>query len=102
MAINNHKVDIKAFRQKNRLKQADIAKYLEVSSSFISLIETGRTPLPEKHYQKIIENKNWDTSDLIPLEERLKELNSMEQLKVEIKRLKSSIENIEKILGIKL
>lgn len=58
-------VDIKNFRKANNLKQQELAEYLGTTRSFISLIETGRSKLPDEMLAKLLtNNKGWDTSAL--------------------------------------
>ena len=58
-------VDLTRFREKNGLLQKDIADYLGVSRVFISLVESGKTPLPYDKYQRLLDNENgWDVSYL--------------------------------------
>lgn len=58
-------VDLKEFRQVNGLKQKDLAEVLGVSRSFISLIESGVSKLPDKYLQTLLTLKEFDTSMLI-------------------------------------
>ena len=58
-------LDLKGFRQSNRIQQAELADFLSVSTSFISQIETGKRDLPENQLSKIMLNQfGWDTSML--------------------------------------
>lgn len=58
-------VDLKEFRQVNGLKQKDLAEVLGVSRSFISLIESGFSKLPDKYLQTLLTLKEFDTSMLM-------------------------------------
>lgn len=52
-----NKFDIQRFRALNKISQAELAEYLQINSSYLSQVETGRRPLSEKLLRKIIENK---------------------------------------------
>ena len=55
------------FRLQNNISQKDLAKYLGVSSSFISLVEAGKTSLPDNFIDKLYENPfHWNANALIP------------------------------------
>lgn len=57
--------DIRKFRQINGIKQEDLAKYLGISRSFISLVETDRSKLPAEYLERLLNNEmGWDTSSL--------------------------------------
>lgn len=58
-------IDIKAFRKKNNLTQADLAAYLGVSQPFLSQIEKGSSPLPAEYLEMILSHPEWDVSMLI-------------------------------------
>ena len=58
-------IDIKAFRRKNNLTQADLAAYLGVSQPFLSQIEKGNSPLPAEYLDKILSHPGWDVSMLV-------------------------------------
>ena len=59
--------DIKAFRRKNNLTQKELANYLGIGNVFICLIETGKSKLPARLLEKILDNdKGWDTSMFVP------------------------------------
>lgn len=58
-------IDLKSFRRANKLTQAQVAEYLEVSAPFISQIEKGKDKLPDEHLNKLLNNKNgWDVTAL--------------------------------------
>lgn len=60
-------VYVTAFRQRNRILQKDLAEYLGVSRSYISLVESGRSNLSEENIDKIFDNPyHWNTDDLVP------------------------------------
>ena len=53
-------VDLKQFRKVNKLSQNTIAAFLDVSTGFVSHVETGRCPLPEKMADSLINNnRGW-------------------------------------------
>ncbi len=55
-------VDLKAFRICNGLTQKDIADYLQVSTAFVSRVESGQNKLPSEQFVKLMENnRGWDT-----------------------------------------
>nr|DAK90101.1 MAG TPA: Transcriptional regulator [Caudoviricetes sp.] len=59
-------VDLHAFRKVNKLKQEDLAKYLNTTRAFISMIETGVSKLPSEKLSLLLNNPHgWDTSMLI-------------------------------------
>lgn len=59
-------VDLKAFRKANNLRQSDLAAFLETSREFISMVESGKSKLPEEQLSKLLHNsEGWDTSILL-------------------------------------
>lgn len=59
-------IDLKRFRKDNNLSQADIATYLEVSTPFISRVESGKNKLPEDKIVKLINNPyGWKVDALV-------------------------------------
>ncbi len=59
-------MDLKQFRQRNKLTQTELGEYLGIKKSFVSLIENGRVKLSEEKFNKLLNNtKGWDTSMLI-------------------------------------
>ena len=57
-------VDLKQFRKVNKLSQNTIAAFLDVSTGFVSHVETGRCPLPEKMAETLINNnRGWVVPD---------------------------------------
>ena len=59
-------MDLKKFRQCNKLTQTELGEYLGIKKSFVSLIETGRVKISEEKFNKLLNNtKGWDTSMLI-------------------------------------
>ena len=58
--------DLRAFRKANKLKQEDLAKYLNTTRAFISMVETGVSKLPAEKLSLLLNNPHgWDTSMLI-------------------------------------
>lgn len=58
-------VDLHAFRKVNKLKQEDLAKYLNTTRAFISMIETGVSKLPSEKLSLLLNNtQGWDVSML--------------------------------------
>ena len=59
-------MDLKQFRQCNKLTQTELGEYLGIKKSFVSLIENGKVKLSEEKFNKLLNNtKGWDTSMLI-------------------------------------
>lgn len=65
-------VDLKAFRRKNKITQAELADYLKIGQPFVSQMETGGRPVPVEYISKLLANKDWDTSMLTGEGEMLK------------------------------
>ena len=58
--------DLHAFRKVNKLKQEDLAKYLNTTRAFISMIETGASKLPPEKLSLLLNNtQGWDTKMLV-------------------------------------
>lgn len=58
--------DLHTFRKANKLKQEDLAKYLNTTRAFISMVETGVSKLPAEKLSLLLNNPHgWDTSMLI-------------------------------------
>lgn len=58
-------VDLKAFLYHNNLTQNELARYLGVSSGYMSRIMNGTAPLSGANIIKLIENKEgWDLSHI--------------------------------------
>lgn len=49
-------VDLHAFRKANKLKQEDLAKYLNTTRAFISMVETGASKLPPEKLRLLLNN----------------------------------------------
>lgn len=59
-------VDLHSFRKVNKLKQEDLAKYLNTTRAFISMIETGVSKLPSEKLSLLLNNtQGWDTKMLV-------------------------------------
>lgn len=57
--------DLKAFRKVNDLTQDKLGEYLGIKKSFISQVESGKCPLPQEKFNKLLDNPyGWDTSVL--------------------------------------
>lgn len=70
-------VDLAAFRERNRLKQEDLAQLLGVNRSYISQVETGACKISADKMKKIwelSEEYGWFIDDLVPAYQRLEEL----------------------------
>ena len=52
-------MDLKKFRKQNGISQQELASYLGVGQSFISQIESGRSPLPDSVLERIQSNPDW-------------------------------------------
>lgn len=71
-------INLELFRRNNKITQIDLAKFLGTSRSFLSLVESGRSKLPDDKIDKIlgegrIANK-WDVSSLNPVFCRLSDV----------------------------
>lgn len=77
--FNENLIDVAAFRKVNNMSQEDLAKLLGTSRGFISMIESGRSKLPEDKLQIIYDKAAKDTffflSPLCPAYGRLGELD---------------------------
>lgn len=60
-----YKIDIKEFRRKNKLTQKQFAAYLGVGQGFVSQMENGINPIPEKYIRKILDDSTVDSSMVI-------------------------------------
>lgn len=60
-----YKIDIKEFRRKNKLTQKQLAAYLGVGQGFVSQMENGINPIPEKYIRKILDDSTVDSSMVI-------------------------------------
>lgn len=73
-------IDLRGFRLKNHIKQAELAEFLGTSAAFISLVETGQNKMPEDKIRKILREgaiqKPWYVECLIPAYERIIRLHN--------------------------
>lgn len=60
--MKTYKVDIKEFRNANKMTQSAFADYLGVKQSFIANMESGRDKIPDKYIRKILDDPNIDSS----------------------------------------
>lgn len=60
--MKTYKVDIKEFRNANKMTQNAFADYLGVKQSFIANMESGRDKIPDKYIRKILDDPNIDSS----------------------------------------
>lgn len=59
-------VELKRFREVNKLTQAEVADYLGVGQGFVSQMEKGDRKVPDAAIEKIMNNPHgWDTSMLM-------------------------------------
>ncbi len=90
-------IDLKAFRKANRLSQAKLAEYLGVGQGFISQIEAGERPLPMNLLDKILGNKDWNTTGIVP--ERPSDSELVSALRETIEAQKQTIEYQKEIIS---
>ncbi|MEG2063500.1 MAG: helix-turn-helix transcriptional regulator [Alistipes sp.] len=57
-----YKIDIKEFRVKNKLTQKQLATYFGIGQGFISQMENGVNPIPEKYIRQILDDPALDSS----------------------------------------
>ena len=97
--------DLKEFRIVNNLTQTDLGDYLGVLKGFISKIENGKEKLPESKFRKLINNPhNWDVSMLVQPEVATEEKPVgndalVAELRAQIERLESKVDNLNQELG---
>lgn len=92
-------IDLKHFRKINKIRQDTLAKYLGVSRSFISLVETGKSNLPDDKIEKLLNNdRGWivddnsdDTGTIAPLSESEKLYEIIVELQETIKTQRETI-----------
>lgn len=60
-----YKIDFKEFRRKNNFTQKQLASYLGTGQGFVSQMETGKNPTPEKYIIKILEDPDVDSSMVV-------------------------------------
>ena len=71
---NDSLINLAQFRKINKIKQKELAKLLNATTSFLSLVETGKSKLSDSKIDKILDEaqkKNWDISDFNPTYYRL-------------------------------
>lgn len=57
-----YSIDLEVFLEKNKLKNKDLAKLLNLNPNFISAIKKGRSKLPQEKIIFLLESKCYDTS----------------------------------------
>lgn len=98
-------IDFKAFRKANNLTQTEVGDYLGVQKAFISAVENGKSKLPKEKYALLLQNPyGWDTSLLSQsngAEEvaPIKEGALIAELRAQIERLESKVDNLNQELG---
>ena len=85
--------DFKEFRKANKLTQNSAATYFGCGTSFISLIETGRSIIPQSWIDKIMADPTLDKSMIGAVNEKkvtaaVKDSGLVEALQSEIESLK--------------
>lgn len=98
-------IDLKAFRKANNLTQTEVGDYLGVQKAFISAVENGKSKLPKEKYALLLQNRNgWNVSmltqpapvsEVIPMQENA----LVAELRAQIERLESKVDNLNKELG---
>lgn len=58
-------IDLKSFREANKLTQEDLAKVLGVSRGFIGQVECGASKFPKQHLEELLANESFDSSMLV-------------------------------------
>lgn len=97
--------DLKAFRKANNLTQEKLGEYLGIKKSFISTIESGKDPMPKDKLTKLLNNPyGWDTSMLVQPEVATEEKPVgndalVAELRAQIERLESKVDNLNQELG---
>ena len=98
-------IDLKAFRKANNLTQTDVGDYLGIKKSFISTIESEKDPMPKDKLSKLLNNPyNWDVSMLVQpevavVEKPIADDALVAELRSQIERLESKIDNLNQELG---
>ncbi len=62
-----YKIDFKAFRKANKMTQQELADYLGVGQGFISQIEKGNRPVPERFISELLADESKDSSMIQPI-----------------------------------
>ena len=60
-----YSIDLKVFRTANKMTQKELAIYLGVGQGFVSQIEKGDRPMPEKYISKILADDCVDSSMVV-------------------------------------
>jgi transcriptional regulator with XRE-family HTH domain len=97
--------DLKAFRKANNLTQSELGEYLGVKKAFVSQMESDKCPIPSDKFNKLINNPyGWDTSLLSQSNSAeevapIKEGALIAELRAQIERLESKVDNLNQELG---
>lgn len=97
--------DLKEFRVVNNLTQTELGDYLGIQKGFISKIENGKDKLPEPKFRKLLNNPyGWDTSmltqpDVVSEAVPPQENPLIAELRAQIERLESKVDNLNQELG---
>jgi len=62
-----YKINFKAFRKANKMTQQELADYFGVGQGFISQIEKGNRPVPERFISKLLADESKDSSMIQPI-----------------------------------
>lgn len=98
-------IDLKAFRKANNLTQDKLGDYLGIKKSFVSTIESGKDPMPKDKLTKLLNNPHgWDISMLTQSEVAIEEKAVSDdaliaELRAQIERLESKVDNLNQELG---
>ena len=97
--------DLKAFRKANNLTQSELGEYLGIKKAFISQMESDKCPVPSDKFNKLLENPyGWDVS-MLTQSNATKEIAPVQEgalvaeLRAQIERLESKIDNLNQELG---
>lgn len=71
---NSNLIDIAGYRKNKRLKQSQLALYLDASASYVSLVETGNSKLSTRCLKYFWDYRGIDHSGLVPSYDRLLQL----------------------------
>lgn len=72
--------DLKSFRKKNNLSQSDMAAFFGCGQSFISLIETDRSKIPDEYISKLLANPEFNTESIVQSEGESYDVNRIDVL----------------------
>jgi hypothetical protein len=93
------------FLHQNRLKSTDLVEFWGVTKGVVSQILNGTTKLPTKRLEELLNNPfGWDTSMLTQPSETSGALPAQEdalvaELRAQIERLQSKVDNLNQELG---